>query len=160
MRLEALLNYYRKWIGTRNRDGAAGTTLRRRTYGQSLAEFALIAPVFLMMVLGVVDLGRVFYSYEALANATREGARYCALHAHDTYAKNVSSDTRTRVTDELGGSVSNLSVASPACDTSVVTGEPVTVTASTTFTPITPLISALFSGGTLTLTASATMKMQ
>ena len=141
---------------------------RRRTRGQALVEFALLSPVLVMMVLGVIDLGRAFYTYEALANAAREGARYCSLHAHDSNlvsGANVSSSTIDRVTGELAGTVSNISVfgattSDPACDTTVDDGSPVTVSVSTTFTPITPLIGSVLPGGSLTIEASVTMMMQ
>lgn len=42
---------------------------------QALAEFALIAPVLLLVVFGIVDLGRAVFYYNTLAHAAREGAR-------------------------------------------------------------------------------------
>ncbi len=48
--------------------------------GQSLVEFALVLPVFLLMVFGIIDLGRVIWAYDNLANAAREGARYASVH--------------------------------------------------------------------------------
>jgi len=170
MRRKALLNCFRGWFVGGCGDVSIGRRVavakgRRRVYGQSLVEFALICPVFVMMVMGVVDFGRVFYTYEALANATREGARYCALHAHDTWASNQSSATSSRVIGELNGTVATPSVygsavGQPACDTAIASGSTVTVSASTTFTPITPLIANLSPGGTINVTASATMLMQ
>jgi hypothetical protein len=44
--------------------------------GQSLIEFAVILPVFLMLLMGVVDLGRIFFIYIAMYNAAQEGALY------------------------------------------------------------------------------------
>ncbi|MHB8614251.1 MAG: TadE/TadG family type IV pilus assembly protein [Candidatus Dormibacteraceae bacterium] len=43
--------------------------------GQSLVEFALSSVVLLLLVGGLVDIGRAIYVSEALANAAREGAR-------------------------------------------------------------------------------------
>lgn len=48
-------------------------TICRRQEGISLAEFALILPVFLLLLLGMVDMGRGFNTYIGLQNATREG---------------------------------------------------------------------------------------
>ncbi len=50
--------------------------LRRSEVGQSLAEFALIAPIFFLMVFGIVDLSRAFQSYTTIQEAARSGARY------------------------------------------------------------------------------------
>lgn len=44
--------------------------------GQGLTEFALLLPVLLFVLLGAVDLGRVYNSFVTIANASREGARY------------------------------------------------------------------------------------
>jgi len=51
--------------------------------GQNLIEFALIVPVLILLVFGIVDLGRVFYSSIALENAAREAARYLAANPVD-----------------------------------------------------------------------------
>ena len=41
-----------------------------------MLEFALVLPVLLLVIIGVLDLGRAFFSSIALANIAREGARY------------------------------------------------------------------------------------
>lgn len=43
--------------------------------GQSLVEFALIIPIFLLVMFGILDLGRAVYASSTLNNAAREGAR-------------------------------------------------------------------------------------
>lgn len=53
--------------------------LRRRSRGQGVAEFALVIPLFLVMLFGIIDLGRVIWANDALANAAREGARYASV---------------------------------------------------------------------------------
>jgi len=59
---------------------------RRRTRGQSLAEFALVLPVFLLIVFAIIDLGRVIWATDDLANAAREGARYASVNGSSTFA--------------------------------------------------------------------------
>src|ERR1700694_2454390 len=49
-----------------------------RQRGQSLVEFALSSVVLLLLVGGLVDIGRAIYLSEALSNAAREGARHGA----------------------------------------------------------------------------------
>ena len=49
--------------------------LRRRRNGQSMVEFAVLAPVFFMLLLGTIDLGRAIYIYNSISDAAREGAR-------------------------------------------------------------------------------------
>lgn len=49
--------------------------VRARHHGQSLVEFALILPTFLLILVGMVDFGFAFYSNMTLTYASREGAR-------------------------------------------------------------------------------------
>ena len=43
--------------------------------GQSLVEFALILPIFVLMLVGIFDLGRAVYAFNTINQAAREGAR-------------------------------------------------------------------------------------
>jgi Flp pilus assembly protein TadG len=45
-------------------------------FGQSLAEFGLILPVLLILVLGAIDVGRVYYEDVQIRNAARNGTSY------------------------------------------------------------------------------------
>lgn len=54
--------------------------LRRSDRGQSLVEFALILPVLVILLVGIFDLGHVVWTNDALANASREAARYAIVH--------------------------------------------------------------------------------
>jgi len=53
---------------------------RRRQVGQGLVEFALVLPVFMLILLGMFDLGRAVWANNAVANAAREAARYASIH--------------------------------------------------------------------------------
>ena len=50
----------------------------RNERGSVAVEFGLIAPIFFLLLVGIIDFGRVFYTVHDLAAATREGARYAA----------------------------------------------------------------------------------
>ncbi|HYL08407.1 MAG TPA: TadE/TadG family type IV pilus assembly protein [Candidatus Udaeobacter sp.] len=51
-------------------------THRKDQAGQSLVEFAVSSVVLLLLVGGLVDIGRSIYIQESLSNAVREGARH------------------------------------------------------------------------------------
>src|SRR5574340_438685 len=51
---------------------------RNRKRGQSMVEFALAFPIFLMIVIGIMEFGRLFITYTSVYAAAREGARYGA----------------------------------------------------------------------------------
>jgi Flp pilus assembly protein TadG len=48
--------------------------------GQALVEFALVVPIFLALLMGIVDFGRVVWASNSLASAAREGARFAIVH--------------------------------------------------------------------------------
>ncbi|MEN6524323.1 MAG: TadE/TadG family type IV pilus assembly protein [Anaerolineaceae bacterium] len=50
---------------------------------QALVEFALLLPLLLVLILGAMDLGRVFYFKIILTNAAREGANYLSRNPAD-----------------------------------------------------------------------------
>ena len=52
--------------------------------GAELIEFALVFPLLLLVMLGIVDFGLMFQRYEVLTNATREGARLAVLPNYTT----------------------------------------------------------------------------
>ena len=49
-----------------------------------MAEFALVAPVFLLLLFGIIEAGRFMFYYEVLNNATREGARYAIVNGSNS----------------------------------------------------------------------------
>jgi hypothetical protein len=52
---------------------------RNRRRGQSLVEFAILLPLLVLIVFGVLDLGRAFFALITITNAAREGARFAVL---------------------------------------------------------------------------------
>lgn len=53
---------------------------RRAGRGQSLVEFALVAPLFFTILFSIIEFGRAVYYVQMLNNAAREGARYAIVH--------------------------------------------------------------------------------
>jgi hypothetical protein len=53
---------------------------RRRSRGQTLVEFALIAPLFFLLLFSIIEFGRAVYYIQMLNNAAREGARFAIVH--------------------------------------------------------------------------------
>ena len=58
---------------------------RRSTHrrGQALVEFALVIPVFLVLMVALFDLGRAVFAYNTLTNAAREGARIAIVNQYE-----------------------------------------------------------------------------
>lgn len=51
--------------------------------GQALVEFTMILPIFLILLFGLVDFGRGFYTWLVVTNAAREGARTAAVQSDE-----------------------------------------------------------------------------
>lgn len=56
-----------------------GTTAAKKEEAVELFEFALVGPLLLTLLLGIVWLGRAYNVYETITRAAREGARYAVL---------------------------------------------------------------------------------
>lgn len=54
--------------------------LRHNEKGATVAEFAMVAVVFFGLIFGIIEFGRLLYTHNALADATRRGARFAVLH--------------------------------------------------------------------------------
>ena len=57
---------------------------RHRSRAQAMVEFALVAPLFFLLLFGIIEAGRFIFYYETLNNATREGARYAIVNGAST----------------------------------------------------------------------------
>jgi Flp pilus assembly protein TadG len=55
---------------------------RRHEGGQGLIEFALVIPIFLLVLVALFDLGRAVFAYNTLTNAAREGARMAIVNQY------------------------------------------------------------------------------
>ena len=53
---------------------------REKPRGQALVEFALVFPVFVLLLVGLFDFGRVIWVNDTLATAAREAGRYAIVH--------------------------------------------------------------------------------
>lgn len=85
--------------------GRAMTAFRnnkKRKNGQALAEFALLVPVLLLLVIGTIQFGMILYSYISVIQLTREGTRWVAVNASKTdseittYITGIAPATLTR----------------------------------------------------------------
>jgi hypothetical protein len=67
---------------------------------QALIEFALVSPVLLLLLFGVIDIGRAIFYYDTINHAAREGARV-AVRASSALPTN--TDVINAVTSQMQG---------------------------------------------------------
>lgn len=48
----------------------------RKEKGQGMVEFALVLPILLVIIFGLMEMGRLLLAYSSVTTATRQGARY------------------------------------------------------------------------------------
>jgi len=145
--------------------------------GQSLAEFALILPVLLLIVLFAIDFGRALYGWVILQNSTRIAANYAALYPEGwrgsgdagvvaEYEFQIGNDLSAANCTPPGTLPSPVFVDGP--DTAVAGGNPdtaydigdtVVVEMSCSFAPMTPIISAVV-GNSVQLAARSEFRIR
>lgn len=141
---------------------------RRGSRGQTIVELAVILPLMLLLLATAADLGRVFHSRIAIANAARAGALEAARRP-TSYVANAACDALTNrimcaIVAESNGSLLNLTPAdvTVACDPSPCAealGNVVRVTVDGDFNLITPLLGTFFGGQTIALSSTATAQI-
>ena len=130
----------------------------KREDGQTLVEFTLVLPIFLLVLFAIVDFGMAFHAWITVTNSAREGARIGAVRATSGEIEQRVRDTATSLDQ------TDLSVAVTNAE-----GQPggsVVVDVSYSYSLITPLADLLnlVSGGaipaTLNLSSTADMRLE
>ncbi len=103
--------------------------------GAVAVEFALILPLLLLIVFGIIDFGRMWNMQIALTQAAREGVRVLALNG-------TSGDATTR-TEAAAFPVTGISVSTTVCPTVPASTDRARITATRTYNYITPVSGIL-----------------
>lgn len=128
---------------------------RPRSRGQAIVEFALVAPLFFIVLFAIIEAGRFMLYYQTLNNATREGARYAIVNgantlgcptgppapgtsACDPTGENVKQRVRNAAFGILGSGVSVTPTWHDPANNG--RGSTVTVTASYTYSSLIPIV--------------------
>jgi Flp pilus assembly protein TadG len=107
--------------------------LRRDTRGGAILEFALLAPLMFSMLLGLVEIGRMFYVRQALEYATEEAARYYMLNP-TAASSAVTTYLQGKMAGGMGSAISVSYVDTANCNSnSTVTCTAITATYTFTF---------------------------
>lgn len=156
---------------------------RAPSRGQALVEFALVIPIFLLLLFALVDFGRVVFAQQAITQGAREGARAALVAALDaaitttacpgtstyckirTAAKSQASGvtlTDANITGQSGGCASGFADSTSTCFypsgvtcTDPANPPPVVVNVQVTVQLLTPVLSN-FLGGSFTPRAAST----
>ena len=125
---------------------------RKNRRGTATVEFAVVAPLFFLLLFGIIEFGRMVMVQQVLTNASREGARVAVLNGATT------PQVTAIVQDYLSKSSIEGAIVTVTPDPPDIAayGAPVTVAVSVPFGQVSWLPSPMFLGET-TLSASTVM---
>ena len=135
--------------------------IRRRNHrrGQTLVEMALILPIFLLILMGIIDFGRAVYAYNTVANAARQAVRLAIVDQEPSKIQ----DLAAKQASSLGIDPNTVTIRfvnptspedGPPCDvTPVLNGCIVEVTVPYTYTAATPIIGNIVGGINISATS-------
>lgn len=120
---------------------------RRGDRGAAAVEFALVLPVLIILILGLIEFGRVFNVQISITNAAREAARSMAIDNDPAIARSAAIAAAPSVNPAIA--VGDIAISPADC----VSG----ATANVTITYTVDLLSGFF-GATLDLTGTGVMR--
>jgi hypothetical protein len=133
-----------------------------RPRGQALVEFSLAIVIFLVLIMGIFDLGRGIYMYNGVSQASREIARATSVHPGTPFG---TSAQTIAVLNTQKGLIPNLQNPTFACvdiDDSAMAlvagkcGGRVKVSISAPYSPITPILGLI---GTWNMQSTSSMDL-
>lgn len=118
--------------------------------GQTLIEFAVLFPLFILIVFFILDFGRAIYYFSMIQNAAREGTRYGIISPNDTTG--------------IVAHVKSFAVGLDPNDITVTPTQPddytIQVQVNYIFTPVTPIVSSFLSSGQIMIHSQSTMRIE
>ncbi|MBO1265976.1 pilus assembly protein [Proteiniclasticum sp. SCR006] len=127
--------------------------IHKKEEGQGLVEFALVLPILLLFLLGIIEFGWLFNARISLTSAAREGARVAAVSNINHQAK-----AEEAVTSSLSGA-SGVVVTSVGYDSDIDTLNNIRNVIIEVNGQVEPLIG-FFVTGPQQMTAKATMRLE
>jgi Flp pilus assembly protein TadG len=129
---------------------------RKNRGGAAAVGFAVVVPVFFLMVFGMIEFGRMVKVQQVITNGSRDGARIAVLDGTTGAEVEASVKNYLESSQVYGANVS----VDPAEPSSAGYGEPVTVTATIPFGQVSLLPSPMFIDRDTVLTATSVMRRE
>jgi Flp pilus assembly protein TadG len=130
--------------------------LVRRDDGAAMVEMAIVLPLFLLLVWGVIDFGRLLFTANSMATAVREGARQAAVLA-DPVPSQAVVKARVEAAFTPFGSPA-ITDAEISIDVTSVPGSVIVKVTNYPWPTVTPLASLL--GANINITRQATFRLE
>lgn len=114
--------------------------------GAYLVEYSLVILVFLVVLFGIMEFGRIVTAYNVLSGATREGTRYAIVHGSRSGVPATASDVQGIVRRWCIGLDASAVTVTTEWPSGNFSGAPVTVTTRYDITPVVGFISSFTIG--------------
>lgn len=130
--------------------------MKKREKGQSAVEFALVLPILLLIVCGILDFGWLFYNQLSVENACREGARVGCVNSQDAQLTDiVTNKVNAILPDSLDPVTVDVKLTNPS---SPLEGD-LKVNVKAEMTTLTPVLGVIY-GKTKELSYTVTIKTE
>lgn len=131
---------------------------RRPQRGQALVEFALIVPVFAVILFALLDFGRVIYTQNTVEQAAREASRVASIGAANAAWK-FAMIRDAAINSAVGVGLTTTNVNGQGCADcfypgGAMSGEVVVVTVNSQVSLLTPILGQVL-GGSFNVTATS-----
>jgi len=117
--------------------------------GQSMVEVAIAMPLLILILAGILDLGRAYFTHITISDAAAEGAAYAAIHPRDT------AQTIERAADSSNGLVVLEPEMVHVDSADLNPGNPITVTVEFEYEILTPIMQSFVPEGKIRMRAVA-----
>jgi len=136
--------------------------------GQSLVEFAIMSIILVMILMGILDLGRAYFAFVALQDVVAEGAAFAAVHptcvspSDGPACSNPNNITWRAKNESPSGMVVSNSIQVDVVyhPSGAVSGRPITVTATYSHSLVTFVIMSIVGSDVLPLRAASSTSVQ
>lgn len=130
--------------------------------GQSAVEFALVLPILIVLLCGIIDFGWLYCCNIAATNAAREAARYTAVHYYDSSTDNDLAKAKQIVLEDapqLPPGPTQIELNSLDSDSDGIQ-ESVQIKITAPIQLLTGLTSAILGKSSITISAASIMKLE
>jgi Flp pilus assembly protein TadG len=136
----------------------------RRQRGAAAVEFAVVAPVFVLLIFGMIEYGRMVMVQQMLTNASREGARRAVLEgASETDVRTVVVNYLSPASIPVTNSDITIQIGDPpvaAALSSAEFGDPIHVSVGVNFGSVSWLPSPMYLSSGTRMTATSVMRKE
>lgn len=115
----------------------------KKENGQAMVEFALVLPILLLFIAGIIDFGWIYHNQLSANNASREAARHIAIHYYSDNMDSITATTKASNIIKEYTNITNLVVDTIIPEDDVNGGEKIRIRFTGKVIILTPIVRAI-----------------